>query len=253
VEQMVSAWNAWAERTGAARWRTEIYRLKRVPTDLRPLKIAMIGDSTMASYANPPADRPTLTGWGQVFGQFFVSNVTVVNRAQSGRSSKSFLREGRWDPVIAEKPDYVFIQFGHNDQPGKGDRATDAQGDFQDNLRKYIADARAAGSQPILVTPVARRTFEDGRAHTTLTPYADATIQVGKEKNVPVIDLHSLSYILFDELGDDRSAHFSPSTGDRTHFSRRGAMEIAKLVATAVSESIPSLRPYLKQPWQVEF
>src|SRR5204862_3062889 len=126
-----------------------------------------VGDSTMASYAKPPADRPTLTGWGQVFGLYLNESVQILNHAASGRSSKSFLREGRWDPVLAEKPDFVFIQFGHNDQPGKGDRTTDPNGDFQDNLRKYIDDARAVGCVPILVRPVARRTFDNGRAQTT--------------------------------------------------------------------------------------
>lgn len=121
----------------------------------KPLSIALIGDSTMASYAKPPADRPDLTGWGQVFGESFEAGVTILNHAASGRSSKSFLSEGRWEPVLAEKPDYVFIQFGHNDQPGKGDRATDPQGDFQDNLRRYVREAQAAGAKPVLVTPVA--------------------------------------------------------------------------------------------------
>ena len=117
-----------------------LYAEARPGQNLPPIKIALIGDSTVASYPKPPADRPSLTGWGQVFGLYFHESVEIRNHAVSGRSSKSFLAEGRWEPVLAEKPDYVFIQFGHNDQPGKGDRTTDPGGDFQDNLRKYIDD-----------------------------------------------------------------------------------------------------------------
>ena len=154
--------------------------------------------------------------------------------------------------MLRERPDYVFIQFGHNDQPGKGDRATNPDGDFQDNLRKYIDDSRAIGAQPVLVTPVARRTFEQGRAYTTLTPYAEGMRRVAKEKKVPLIDLHARSVQLFDELGDQATADFSASASDRTHFSRKGAIEIAGLVASAISRDVPGLRPYLRQPWQVE-
>lgn len=216
--------------------------------ELRPIKIAMIGDSTMATYPKPPDDRPTLTGWGQVFELFFNDKVKVLNHAQSGRSSKSFLREGRWEPVLREKPDFIFIQFGHNDQPGKGDRTTDPDSDFQDNLRKYIDEARAANAQPILVTPVARRIFANGKAVTTLTPYADATKKVAAEKKVPLVDLHAASFQLFDELGDDASADFSAAASDRTHFSRKGATEIAKLVASRLSLDVPAFRAYLQQP-----
>ncbi len=184
---------------------------QRDAAKLPPIKIAMIGDSTMSSYANPPKEKPTLTGWEQVFGECFNERVTVLNHAQSGRSSKSFLREGRWEPVLREKPDFVFIQFGHNDQPGKGDRATDPNGDFQDNLRKYIDESRAAGATPILVTSVARRIFENGKAATTLTPYADAMKTVAAERKAPLVDLHAASFQLFDELRDAASADFSAS------------------------------------------
>lgn len=106
-----------------------------------PVRIALIGDSTVASYDKPPADRPTLTGWGQVFGEFFDDSVEISNFALSGRSSKSFLREGHWPKPLAAKPDYVFIQFGHNDEPGKGDRSTDPTGDYQELLGMVRAAA----------------------------------------------------------------------------------------------------------------
>ena len=111
-----------------------------------PIRIVVIGDSTVASYPKPPKDRPDLTGWGQVFGEYFGPNVKVLNHAKSGRSSKSFQKEGLWKKALEEKPDYVFIQFGHNDCPGKGDRTTDPKTDFRDYLRKYIEDSRKAGA-----------------------------------------------------------------------------------------------------------
>lgn len=210
-----------------------------------PIRIVMIGDSTMASYPNPPADRPDLTGWGQVFHEFFGPEVTILNRALSGRSSKSFLAEGAWKKALTDKPDYVFIQFGHNDQPGKGDRATDPNGDFRDNLRRYIRETREARATPILVTPVARRTFQDGKAVTTLTPYAEATLAVASEEKTVVIDLHRASLALYEELGDAASADFSPSVSDRTHFSRKGARAMAKLVAEELAKQTSPLTKHL--------
>lgn len=212
------------------------------------LHLLLVGDSTMASYKDPPADRPTLTGWGQVFDERFIDCVEVLNDALSGRSSKSFIREGAWGKALERKADYVFIQFGHNDMPGKGDRSTDPRGDYRDYLRQYIDEARAAGMQPILVTPVARRDFSEGRAVTTLGPYVEAMQAVAREKKAPLVDLHAASFAMFDRLGDEASADLSPSADDRTHFSRKGAETIATLVAAAIPEAVPELKKYLKPP-----
>ena len=214
----------------------------------KPIRIVLVGDSTVASYDKPPVDRPDLTGWGQVFGGFFDDRVTVLNHAQSGASSKSFIREKRWAKALAAKPDYVFIQFGHNDCPGKGDRSTDPNTDFQDYLRQYIDEARAAGAKPILVTPVARRTFKDGKIVTGLQPYADAMLKVGKDRGTPVIDLHTAAMRLFDRLGDAGSADLTASANDRTHFSHKGAEAMARLVVEALPQAAPELTPCLKTP-----
>jgi lysophospholipase L1-like esterase len=98
----------------------------------------------------------------------------------------------------------------------------------------------------VLVTPVSRRTFKDGKIQTTLEPYADAMVIVGQEKNVPVIDLHGSSRALLDKLGDEESADFSPSKDDRSHFSRKGALAMARLVAEAVRATVPDLAAHLK-------
>ncbi|WP_298861812.1 rhamnogalacturonan acetylesterase [uncultured Gimesia sp.] len=211
------------------------------------IRILLIGDSTVATYNKRPKDRPDLTGWGQVFGEFFNSDVTILNRAASGRSSKSFIKEGRWKKVVAEKADHLLIQFGHNDCPGKGDRATDPATDYQQYLRQYIDEARAVNINPILITPVTRRRFQNGMIWTTLRPYADAMLKVGREKNVPVIDLHQKSVAMFNKLGDEKSAYFSPKPDDRSHFTSNGAREIARLVVEEIPNAVPALKPYLKQ------
>ncbi len=214
--------------------------------DLPPIRILMIGDSTMATYKNPPKDRPDLTGWGQVFAERFNKQVTIINRAISGRSSKSFITEGHWKKALHTKADYLFIQFGHNDSHLNEEKSTDAATDFRDYLRQYIDEARQAGMKPVLITPMTRRRFQDNKIVTSLRPFAEAMIIVGQEKNVPVIDLHASSVKLHNKLGEKRSGYFNPSATDRTHFTRRGAAVIARLVAEELSEKVPALKPYLK-------
>ena len=158
-----------------------------------------------------------------------------------------FIREGHWLKTLAAKPDYVMIQFGHNDGPGKGDRATDPNGDYRDYLQQYIRDARAAGIRPILVTPMTRRRFEDGKIRSTLGPWVTAMREVGKQERVPVVELHAASVAMFNRLGDEGSADLSPSKTDRTHFSRKGALVMARLVVESLREVEPSLAKLLRE------
>jgi lysophospholipase L1-like esterase len=169
-----------------------------------------------------------------------------MNLAASGRSSKSFIKEGLWTKALEKRPDYVLIQFGHNDCPGKGDRTTDPNGDYRDYLRQYISESRKIGAKPILITPVARRTFADGRITSTLIPYAEAMIAVGKAESVPVVDLHTASVDLFNRLGDEASADLNCSPEDRTHFSPKGAKAVSALIIERLPQAEPSLKPYLK-------
>lgn len=207
------------------------------------VKVLLVGDSTVANY---PKDNPN-SGWGQMFPQFFGDKVSFRNAARGGRSSKSFLDRGEWESAMQFKPDFVFIQFGHNDQPSKGpERATDPETTYRANLRRYIADARAAGAQPVLVTSVARRSFRDGKAISNLWPWVDAMKAVGQEEAVPVIDLHGLSFALFDRLGDADSFYITNGV-DRTHFSEEGATVIAGLVVGQLPEQVPALASFLKK------
>lgn len=208
-----------------------------------PLRVVIIGDSTVCEYPATNACR----GWGQFIQGYFSDTVRVINLARSGRSTKTFIKEGLWAKALAEKPDLVLIQFGHNDShdPAKPE-ATAAATDYRDYLRRYLAESRAAGAKPVLVTPMYRRTFDDaGKLTDILQPYADAMKAVAAETGTPLIDLHAASGKLFAELGPDRSAAFANATGDRTHFNEAGARAMAKLVMAELPQQVPELKPRL--------
>lgn len=203
-------------------------------TNSSPLKIAIIGDSTVANY---PPEKP-LRGWGQYLGDYFSPDTIIINLAKNGRSSKTFYndRGQYWQHALEAKPDFIFIQFGHNDShdPGKPE-ATRADGEYMDYLRRYVTEARAIGAAPIFVTPMHRRTFKDGALTLELQPYVDAMKKVGQEMKVPVIDLYTLSGEVFIKLGDEGSADLM-GPGERTHFSEKGARLLAGLVAQAAGK-----------------
>lgn len=181
--------------------------------------------------------------------KFRPGSVTVRNLAAPGRSAKTFMSEGRWTKALAEKPDYVFIQFGHNDSHNPANReSTDPAGDFREFLRRYITEARAAGAKPILVTPMVRRNF-DGQGKIAdsappdrpLSAYAAAMMEVGRETGVPVIDLHASSLALNEKLGLKASAGFASKRSDITHFNEKGARAMADLVVAEISTAAPAL------------
>lgn len=207
-----------------------------------PIVLVLVGDSTVADYA----PEENLRGWGQIIPEFFNGNVTVRNFARNGRSSKSFIKEGLWDEALAAGADYVMIQFGHNDCPGKGDRMTDPDGDYQNYLRKYIEDSRKIGARPILITSVERRNFgRDGKIEPTLDKYATAMKETGKKENVVVIDLHTRSVEFYESLGEQGSNYMN--LDDRTHFTEEGARSITRLIVEEIGREIPALGKYLKK------
>jgi lysophospholipase L1-like esterase len=209
------------------------------------LRVVLAGDSTVATVTQTKKDRPDLAGWGQMLPEF-LPQATVINHARSGASSKSFRGLGLWDKVIAEKADYVLIQFGHNDQPGKGERTTDAGGEYQDNLRRFISEVRAVGGKPVLLTSVVRRTFEKGKLVDTLQPYADAAKAVGAETGVPVIDLHHRSKLFAIQMGEKFGLRYAPSATDKTHFNKEGARMVARLVAEGLVREVPEIRDHVQ-------
>ncbi len=212
-----------------------------------PLRLVLVGDSTVCNY---PANQAT-RGWGQFVGESFKEGaVEVINLAAEGRSTKTFIQEGLWQKALAAKPNYVLIQFGHNDShsPDKPE-ATDAATDYKDYLRRYIDDSRGVGATSILVTPMVRRTFDaQGKITDSLAPYARAMKEIGDEKKVAVIDLHSSSYALVAKLGPEGSAGLANKKGDNTHFNEQGARAMAELVIKALPTAEPKLKEYLKAP-----
>ena len=209
-----------------------------------PVKIALVGDSTVCEYA---AERPE-RGWGHYLGEFFNDSVKIVNLAAGGRSTKTFLSEGRWAKTLAEKPQYVLIQFGHNDSHAKDHpEATDAATDYRENLRRYVNEARGIGAVPVFVTPMQRRNFKpDGQLDDNLAPYAEAMKAVATELHVPVIDLHEMSGALYMKIGPAACLGLANKPGDATHFNEKGARTMAELVMSRLPDAVPELRPLLK-------
>jgi lysophospholipase L1-like esterase len=213
----------------------------------KPRCIVVIGDSTVCNYPDTRPER----GWGMFIQERFKEgDVEVINLAASGRSTKTFIAEGRWQRALDKKPDFVLIQFGHNDSHAPTNpESTDAATDYRDYLRRYIDDSRAGGAIPILVTPMVRRIFNvDGKLKDELQPYAVAMKEVGLEKKAAVIDLHASSKQLVEQLGPTAAAEMANKTGDATHFNEKGAKAMADLVIKALPAAAPELKERLKAP-----
>ncbi len=216
------------------------------PALAHPLRIVLVGDSTVCNY---PANVTT-RGWGQVLPHYLTPNVTLINLAKSGRSTKTFISEHLWAGALKEKPDYVFIQFGHNDSHTPDHpEATNATTDFRTNLRQYIDESRAIGAIPVLITPMSRRTFDAaGNLTDNLQPYADAMKVVAAEKKVPLIDLHASSAQLYLKIGAGECLKLANKTGDQTHFNEKGAQAMARLILQDLPTAVPALKPDIILP-----
>ncbi|WP_223154562.1 rhamnogalacturonan acetylesterase [Aestuariibaculum sediminum] len=222
--------------------------------------IYMIGDSTMANKKNPETNPEH--GWGQVLPEYVMDNVEVDNRAVNGRSSRSFLTEGRWDSVLEtlKKGDYVFIQFGHNDQKVKSpDRFTNPHTAYRNNLIQYIKETRGKGAVPILFSSIVRRHFnEEGSLVDTHGEYPVEARLVALEFEVPFIDLQYLTEKLEESYGVEGSKklhlHFEPGEHpyyengkhDDTHLSGLGAHKVAELAVEALKNNVPEIKKYFK-------
>lgn len=204
--------------------------------------LVLVGDSTVTDNA----------GWGLGFRQFLAEGVTLTNTARGGRSSRTFLEEGRWRDALALQGDYYLIQFGHNDQPGKPERST-TMPQYRKYLQQYVDDARAAGATPVLVTPLVRREFKDrenpDRIVSSLAPWAETVREVARERNVPVIELHDLSKELCEKMGREGVGAISPikpnGNFDGTHLNSAGYIPFGRLVAMELKRVVPGLAPLI--------
>jgi lysophospholipase L1-like esterase len=212
---------------------------------LRPVRVVLVGDSTVNDGG----------GWGPGFRAWFGKDMEVVNLAQNGRSSKSFRAEGLWAPAVTGKPDYILIQFGHNDGPGKGpERETDPKTTFRENMARYVEEARAAGAQPVLATSIVRRVFtDDGKIkQDSLAPYVEAVRELALQLKVPLVDLYLATREQAEKLGPEGCAEIDArlpdGKRDTTHLGPQGRQEIGRMAAQEFVRLIPAMREYAAEP-----
>nr|WP_312029645.1 rhamnogalacturonan acetylesterase [Paenibacillus sedimenti] len=206
----------------------------------------LAGDSTMADY--PPKSYP-MQGWGNKLHLFIPDSVRVVNKAVCGRSSKSFIEEGRLEEILQMiKPgDYLFIQFGHNDSKEDAERHTSPWSTYHRYLRQYIDGASAKGAHPVLISPLCRRHFDvDGLLINTHGDFPRSMEALAVQEKVPFIDLCGRSAVAFKEMGDAKSRewltwlrpgehpNYPEGIEDNTHLNEQGAEAVARMVADAI-------------------
>lgn len=246
----------------------------------RVTTVFMIGDSTMAN-KKLEGNNPE-RGWGQMLPGFFTEDIRVYNHAVNGRSSKSFIDEGRWDKVIAQvqKGDYVFIQFGHNDEKPDEARHTEPGTTFDANLRRFVRETKEKGGIPVLFNSIVRRNFridstavlkddhpdeatdrhyeEGDELIDTHGAYLESPRRVAQEEGVAFIDMNRLTHDLVQGMGPEASkelymwipANTAPACPkgkeDNTHLNVQGARIVARLAADAVAEVLPELGKYVR-------
>lgn len=207
----------------------------------KTVTIGLIGDSTVAEQS----------GWGPAFAERFDSRAKILNYAKNGATLQALSK--KLDELVQHQPDYVLIQFGHNDQK-RYDTTV-----YQDHLKSYVERIQKAGGQPVIVSSVTRRSFdadvkivsnlvknEKYSYQGTLTDYANAAKAVVEELNLPFIDLHRVSIAHHNEIGREESMTYNFKEGDKTHFNRKGAKAIAGLILEELKTVVPELATYVK-------
>ena len=225
----------------------------------RKINIWLCGDSTMSIKETKAFPE---TGWGMPFVYFWDSSVTVINKAKNGRSTSSFRKEGSWNQVMegAAEGDYIFIQFGHNDEvPTKKTYTTETE--FRNNLKQYVKEARDKKANPVLLTPMARRKFNaEGKIEGTHDVYAQIIREVAAEEKVPLFDMDKKTQSLYQQYGVEPSRllflqlkpgehpNYPEGKEDNTHFSELGARLLAQMVLKEIREQLPELSQRIYWP-----
>lgn len=209
------------------------------------ITVYLIGDSTLSI---KQVNAYPETGWGMPFAHFFDQSVTVDNRAMNGHSTRSFIEENRWQSVLTTlyEGDYVLIQFGHNDEV-KTKKTYTTEDAFRANLIRFVKESRDKKATPVLITPVARRQFDDtGRIKETHDVYSGLVRAVATEYKTPLIDLDKDSQALLQQFGVENSRllflqlapgehpNYPEGKEDNTHFNELGARKMAELVLAAI-------------------
>ncbi len=231
----------------------EIKKTNHVPT------LFLAGNSTVVDEADEP-----WCGWGQMFPRFFKPHVAIANYAESGEAANTFVSSKRFAKLLSEmkKGDYLFIEFGHNDQKQKGE----SKGPYTSYTKdlKYLADkAREKGATPILVTSMHRRSFdENGKIINTHGEYPDAVRKLAKEENIYLIDLNNMSAVLYETWGveDSKKAfvHYPAGTfpnqkeplTDNTHFNTYGGYQIARCILKGIVDNNIPIKKYILKEYQ---
>lgn len=218
-----------------------------MPEQKKKITVWLAGDSTMSVKETKAYPE---TGWGMPFAYFFDSSVTIKNIAKNGRSTRTFISEKLWQSIEQnlQEGDYVFIQFGHNDESKeKTDRYTTPE-EYKANLEKFISEARAKKANPVLLTPVSRRKFKDTLQVPTHEVYSALVREMAKAHDVPLIDLDAKSMILYQQFGKETSKllflqlkpgehpNYPEGKEDNTHFNELGARLIAQIVLAEIKE-----------------
>jgi len=204
--------------------------------------IYIAGDSTSTDQALEPYNS-----WGQMLPVFFKPDIAVANNGESGETARSFVGERRWAKVMSViKPgDWILIQFGHNDQKEKGE-GVGAFTTYKGTLKRFVVEAREHGANPVLITPMNRRTFDaDGKVKNSLGDFPEAVRQLAREENVPLIDLNAMSKTLYEALGPEASGKLFAGS-DTTHHSDYGSYELAKCVVLGIQQDHIALAGHLK-------
>lgn len=232
-----------------------------VERDTTATTLFLCGNSTVVDQTTEP-----WASWGQMITRWFDSHIAISNHAESGLSASSFLAHHRLDKLLTmmKKGDYVFCEFGHNDQKAKAS-GSGAYYDFAHNLKIFIDRVRANGGNIIFITPTQRRRFDEATNSKILEThgdYPDAMREVAKREHVPVIELHDMTRTFFETLGYENSkkalVHYPANTfpgqdkalADNTHFNPYGAYEVAKMVVMGMKKlNLPFLQ-HLRSDWQ---
>ncbi|MDR3429369.1 GDSL-type esterase/lipase family protein, partial [Silvimonas sp.] len=220
---------------------------QQTPHPSAKTRIALIGDSTQTRNA----------GYGLGFCANLTADVICINDSKGGASTKTYRQDGLWDKALADKPDYMLIQFGHNDQETKAHlpRQTNLQTEYPVNLKRYVEEARAHGIVPILVTPLTRRYYEaDGKIHSDLTAHCEAMKKVAAEEHTPLIDLQADSIAYLDTLteaqgqalGITKKDDQGNTIPDKTHLNYEGSYAFGRMVAVDMGRAVPALAAYVK-------
>jgi lysophospholipase L1-like esterase len=239
--ERTSEWRAWDEKLTLEFNDSHpvIDSVEIEPVDVTTIFI--LGDSTVCDQPLEP-----YASWGQMLTRFFSNGVAIANNAESGESLRSSLGANRLDKVLSQiRPgDYLLIQYAHNDEKEKGE-GVGAFTTFKTDLKYFVESARKKGAHPILITPVQRRTFDAaGKITNSHGDYPEAVRKAAKEENVPLIDLNTISKVLYETLGKEGSGIlFKP--GDGTHHNNYGAYELAKCIVEAIRINKLPLAKYL--------